>query len=113
MERIQEIYNNDPIGSKPFQKPTIEEIRGYCIERGYTEVEAEKFYNYYEKNNWMVKYKNGKKKMENWKNSINTWVVNDIRYNQTNELRNKAREAYIRDVELKETKEKKGDSWFE
>lgn len=52
-----------------FAKPTIEEIRAYCIERG-NDVEPERFFNHYEANGWMV----GKNPMRNWKAAIHgTW----------------------------------------
>lgn len=101
---------------KPFQKPSLDDIKSYCIERGYTDIEAERFYSYYEKNDWTVKERNGsRRKMKNWKLCLNSWVVNEIRYNQTNDLRNRAREAYIRDIERKEKFDKtKGDgNWFD
>jgi DNA-binding transcriptional regulator YhcF (GntR family) len=101
-------------GRKPFEKPTIEEIKNYCVANGYTDIEAERFFNYYEKNDWMVKGKKGKKKMSNWKLCLNSWVVNEIRFNQTNDLKNKAREAYIKDVERKVaySEQKKDGGWF-
>lgn len=111
----EEIKNNTNAGGKkPFVKPTLDEIKSYCIERGYTQVDAERFFNYYEKNGWMVKSGKGKKKMANWKLCVNSWVVNEIRYNETNETRNKAREAYIKDVEMREQQKKKREegNWF-
>ena len=99
---------------KPFQKPSLDEVRNYCIANGYSEIDAERFISYYEKNDWTVKDKNGsRRKMKNWKLCLNSWVINEIRYNQTNDLRNKAREAYIRDVEIKERNSNKGVEWFE
>lgn len=100
---------------RTFQKPTIEEIRDYCIEKGYADIQAEKFYDYYEKNNWTVKEKNGRRKMSNWKLCLNSWVVNEIRYNSTNDLKNRAREAYIKDVERKQKYDdkKEGGTWFD
>ena len=90
---------------KSFIKPTIDELKQYIIENGYDYLNAEKIYNYYEKNGWTVKTKTGRKKMSNWKLCVNSWAVNEVRYNNTNDLKNKAREAYIKDVELK-TKQK-------
>lgn len=54
--------------SSRFVKPTIEEIRSYCFERCNT-VDAERFYDYYESNGWMV----GKNKMKDWKAAVRTW----------------------------------------
>ena len=51
-----------------FQKPTLEEIRAYCISRG-NNVDPEQFYNFYESKGWMI----GKSKMKNWMAAVHTW----------------------------------------
>lgn len=56
---------------KRFVKPTVEDIRAYCVERN-NNVNPERFYNYYESNGWMV----GKNKMKNWKAAVLTWEDN-------------------------------------
>lgn len=53
---------------KVFKPPSIEEIKGYCLERK-NEIDAEQFYDFYESKGWMV----GKEKMKDWKASIRTW----------------------------------------
>ena len=55
-------------GSSRFQKPTIEEIRQYCQEKGYN-VDAEQFFNFYESKGWLV----GKSPMKNWRAAVCTW----------------------------------------
>lgn len=55
-------------GSTRFQKPTIEEIRQYCLEKGYN-VDAEQFFNFYESKGWVV----GKSPMKNWRAAVCTW----------------------------------------
>ena len=55
-------------GSSRFQKPTIEEIRQYCLEKGYN-VDAEQFFNFYESKGWVV----GKAPMKNWRAAVCTW----------------------------------------
>ena len=55
-------------GSSRFQKPTIEEIRQYCLEKGYN-VDAEQFFNFYESKGWVV----GKAPMKNWRAAVSTW----------------------------------------
>ena len=55
-------------GSSRFQKPTIEEIRQYCQEKGYN-VDAEQFFNFYESKGWVV----GKSPMKNWRAAVCTW----------------------------------------
>lgn len=51
-----------------FVKPSIEEILAYCRERN-NNVDANKFYDYYESNGWHV----GKNPMKDWKAAIRTW----------------------------------------
>lgn len=51
-----------------FQKPTIEDIKVYCIVRK-NRVDPVAFYNYYESNGWRV----GKNPMKDWKAAVRTW----------------------------------------
>lgn len=56
---------------KRFEKPTISEIKEYCIERN-NNVDAQHFYDYYESNGWKV----GKNSMKNWQAAVRTWEKN-------------------------------------
>ena len=59
-----------------FKKPTIEEIKKYCVERG-NNVDAQQFYDYYEANDW--KDKDGKK-VKSWKQKmIANWEKSSIK----------------------------------
>ena len=51
-----------------FKKPTIIEIKEYCLERKNT-VDAETFFNFYESKDWLI----GKNKMKKWKACVITW----------------------------------------
>lgn len=51
-----------------FYKPTIEEIKSFCIERK-NNIDPENFYDFYESKNWMI----GKTKMKDWQACIRTW----------------------------------------
>ena len=53
---------------KRFSKPTIEEVTAYCQERG-KGVDAQKWYDHYSANGWMV----GKNPMKDWKAAVRTW----------------------------------------
>lgn len=55
-------------GSSRFQKPSLEEIRQYCISRG-NQVDPEQFLNFYESKGWMV----GKTPMRDWRAAVRTW----------------------------------------
>ena len=55
--------------STRFVKPTEDEVREYCREKGYTKVNAADFIDYYESNGWMV----GKNKMKDWRRTVSRW----------------------------------------
>lgn len=66
---IKEINNNKLLFTKKkFIKPTLEEVRQYCLERK-NKIDAEKFIDYYESNGWKV----GRNSMKDWKAAIRTW----------------------------------------
>lgn len=54
--------------TKKFVKPTIEEIKAYCNEKGIN-IDVERFYYYHDARGWMM----GKYKMKNWKSAVRTW----------------------------------------
>ena len=53
---------------KKFQKPTIEELKKYCLESSLS-VDYQYFYDYYESTGWMV----GKKAMKDRKATLRNW----------------------------------------
>ncbi len=53
---------------EPFRKPTVEEVKAYCDERGNT-VNADGFWNYYTANGWRV----GRNPMKDWRAAVRTW----------------------------------------
>lgn len=59
---------------KRFEKPSISDIKQYCIERN-NNVNAEQFFDYYESNGWKV----GKNSMKDWKAAVRTWERNEYR----------------------------------
>lgn len=59
---------------KRFEKPTLSEIKQYCIERN-NNVNAEHFFDYYESNGWKV----GKNSMKDWKAAVRTWERSEYR----------------------------------
>lgn len=63
--------NNIQTKKKVFIKPTIVEIEEFCKEHNY-QVDAERFFNYYESKGWVV----GKSPMKDWRSAVRTWVSN-------------------------------------
>ena len=62
------------IKRKRFEKPSISDIKQYCIERN-NNVNAEHFFDYYESNGWKV----GKNSMKDWKAAVRTWERSEYR----------------------------------
>ena len=54
--------------TKKFKKPTLEEVKNYCLERN-NNINAENFIDYYEANGWKV----GRNSMKDWKAAVRTW----------------------------------------
>lgn len=63
-----------PDGTKShrFSPPTIEEIQAYVTEKSMN-VDAEKFWNFYESKGWLI----GKSPMKSWKAACSTWNLKD------------------------------------
>lgn len=59
--------------SKKFVKPSVEEIKNYCIERK-NNIDAQYFHDYYEGNGWKV----GRNGMKDWKAVIRNWERRDF-----------------------------------
>ena len=57
--------------------PILENVTSFFQENNYTKIEAEKFFNYFESNGWLV---GGKTKMKNWKAAAKNWMLNSNKY---------------------------------
>lgn len=64
--------DTDKKPQKRFAKPTLDDVKAYCQERG-NNVDAEKWFNYYSANGWKV----GKNPMKDWKAAVRTWERSD------------------------------------
>jgi len=63
-------------------RPTIDEVKAYCIERK-NQVDADKWFDHYTSNGWLV----GKNKMRDWKAAVRTWERSQ--FTQTTSLQQK------------------------
>lgn len=52
-----------------FVPPTHQDVSDYCQEKGYTNVDIERFIDFYESKGWMV----GKNKMKDWRAAVRNW----------------------------------------
>ena len=59
-------------GKSSFVPPTIEEVKGYCQEKGY-DVDPEQFVDFYQSKGWKI----GKSPMKDWQAAVRTWVKRD------------------------------------
>lgn len=60
-------------------KPTLEEAQIYFLEKSFTEIEAQRFFNYFESNGWLV---GGKTKMKDWKAAARNWMLNTKKFSK-------------------------------
>jgi hypothetical protein len=56
-----------------FTPPDIVAVRNYFVEQKSVEIEAEKFYNYFQSNGWKV---GGKAPMKDWQAAASNWILN-------------------------------------
>lgn len=71
---------------KRFEKPSISEIKQYCMERN-NNIDASQFFDYYESNGWKV----GKNSMKDWKAAVRTWERSE--YRKSNSKKNSKEDA--------------------
>jgi hypothetical protein len=57
--------------------PTLEELNIFFKEEKYPETEAEKFFNHFESNGWLV---GGKSKMKDWRAGARNWMLNSEKF---------------------------------
>ena len=60
-------------------KPTLEETQIYFLEKNFPEVEAQRFFNYFESNGWLV---GGRTKMKDWKAAARNWMLNAKKFSK-------------------------------
>lgn len=73
---INKELNNKKLNNKKEmykEKPTLEEIKDYCLNVRHNKVDYKKFYDYFTEGNWVDSKGN---KVKNWKQKIITWEKN-------------------------------------
>jgi alpha-acetolactate decarboxylase len=62
-------------GIQPIEKipPNLEKILHFFTEKNNSEIEAQKFYNHFQSNGWLV---GGKSKMKDWRAAARNWMLN-------------------------------------
>ncbi len=69
------------------EKPSIENVKAYFLEKNFPEIEAFKFFNYFSSNGWLV---GGKSPMVNWQSAAQNWILNAPKF-ISNEQPNRAK----------------------
>lgn len=64
--------DSDMVKRKAFIPPSIDEVRAYVDEKGYS-IDAERFVDFYTSKGWMV----GSNKMKDWKAAVRNWRKSD------------------------------------
>lgn len=72
-EKLREKKKNDEVNPSGFFPPTLEHVKIYFDEKGISALEAEKFFNYFESNGWLV---GGRARMKDWKAAARNWILN-------------------------------------
>lgn len=84
LERSREVSKQKKLRQKNKRnEPIIEEVIKYFQEQNYPEIEANKFYNYFSSNGWLV---GGKTPMKNWKAAAKNWMINSVKYSTNNSI---------------------------
>lgn len=68
-QEVKNEKNEKKIKREVFTPPAVDDVMGYCNEKGY-QVDAERFVDFYSSKGWMV----GKNKMKDWKATVRNWA---------------------------------------
>ncbi|WP_016989857.1 hypothetical protein [Flavobacterium sp. ACAM 123] len=69
---------NKAVNSNEMERPPLELTKEYFKFQEYSEFEAERFFNYYSSNGWLI---GGKTKMKDWKAAARNWMMNTNKFN--------------------------------
>jgi hypothetical protein len=75
--------------AKKKESPSLELVKEYFRLQEYSEIEAERFYNYYTSNGWLI---GGKTKMINWNAAARNWMLTTSKFSINLPQSNSAKE---------------------
>lgn len=87
-KKNNQFKNNDPlchpelVEGKNLENtipPELQNVKMFFIEKKATEIDAEKFFNHFQSNGWLV---GGKSKMKDWKAAARNWILNKEKFIQ-------------------------------
>jgi hypothetical protein len=81
-----EVENRNPVsnGKNKMLIPSLDEVIVFFKSENFREIEAQKFFNYFESNGWKV---GGKTPMKNWKAAARNWMINSQQFVASNNQR--------------------------
>ncbi|AWM14667.1 transcriptional regulator [Flavobacterium sediminis] len=62
---------------REIENPSFEQVKDYFKQEEFSEFEAERFYNYYTSNGWLI---GGKTKMIDWHAAARSWILNTAKF---------------------------------
>ena len=87
---------------REIENPSIEQVKEYFKQEEYSEFEAERFYNYYTSNGWLI---GGKTKMIDWNAAARNWMLNTAKFTinlpQNNQVKEQPKAKHLQVVEDK------------
>jgi hypothetical protein len=81
-----QLYNKNS-GGKDLT-PTIENVKSYFLNQNFPEIEANKFFNYFSSNGWLV---GGKTPMVDWQAAAQNWILNAPKFISNEQQPNRAK----------------------
>lgn len=76
--------------------PTLQQVQEYFKTQSYPPIEAEKFYNYFQSNGWLV---GGRTRMKDWKASAKNWIINANKFNSPSLKVNEKKQGFAEGYE--------------
>jgi hypothetical protein len=82
-EKVIKVAKNEnpvenPKKPKPMiELPTMDQVTAFFQDKNRSELEAQKFFNHFESNGWLV---GGKAKMKNWHAAARNWILNSDKF---------------------------------
>ena len=82
-EKVMKVAKNENPVEKPKKPkpmvalPTMDQVTAFFQEKNRSELEAQKFFNHFESNGWLV---GGKAKMKNWHAAARNWILNSDKF---------------------------------
>ena len=76
-EKIIKKSQQKNVTSSEVEKPNLDQVKEYFKQEEFSEFEAERFYNYYTSNGWLI---GGKTKMIDWHAAARNWILNTAKF---------------------------------